>query len=61
MIMINLEKMLEAKKFKTVTALNKGQQATGRLLTKATINIKANFVDGLEIRWMLIDVTRLES
>ena len=61
MIVINLEKMLEAKKLTTVTALNKGQQVTVRLLTKSTINIKANFVDGgPEILSMLIDVSDCE-
>ena len=61
MIVINLEKMLEAKKLTTLTALNKGQQVTVRLLTKSTINIKANFVDGgPDILWMLIDVSHCE-
>ena len=52
--------MLEAKRVTIVTALNKEQQVAVRLRTKAIIDNKANFVDGLEIPRVLIDATCCE-
>ena len=57
MKMISFKKMLKAKRFTTVTALNKREYVTVRLLIKVAADIETNIIDSLKRSWMLVDVT----
>jgi hypothetical protein len=48
--------MFEAEYFAAMTTLNERRQVTRGLSTYCSIAIEANFIDGFEISWTVIDI-----